>query len=197
MTKPKLASAAPSPLQIPFSVLGYEIDTDKARLDLAMVHGFLSRSHWAKGIPFAVMAKAIEHSVAFGLYREGRQIGFGRVVTDYATFAYMADVFVLPGERNSGLGQWLVESILAYPELQGLRRWLLGTRNAQSLYARCGFTEPPAPFAFMERLDTGVYAAEDHGAGDNGVPVEAPCPVIQFRPATGRRKATGKARLRA
>jgi GNAT superfamily N-acetyltransferase len=129
-----------------------EIDTDKARLDLAMIHAFLVGSHWAKGIPFDVMCKAIEHSIAFGLYRMGRQIGFARVVTDRATFAYLADVFIVEGERNAGLGRYLVETILAYPELQGLRRWLLGTRDAQSLYRRCGFAEPPRPFAFLERL---------------------------------------------
>jgi GNAT superfamily N-acetyltransferase len=129
-----------------------EIDTDKSRLDLPMIHEFLVRSHWAKGIPFETMCKAIEHSIAFGLYRGGRQIGFARVVTDHATFAYLADVFVIENERNAGLGRHLVETILAYPELQGLRRWLLGSRDAQNLYRRCGFAEPPRPFAFLEIL---------------------------------------------
>ncbi len=135
----------------------YEIDTDKARLDLAVIHGFLVRSHWARGIPLSVVERAIESSLAFGLYRDGRQIGFARVVSDRATFAYLADVFVLPRERGSGLGRWLVETVLRHPELQGLRRWLLGTRDAQSLYAQCGFHPPPAPFTFMERLDAAVY----------------------------------------
>jgi GNAT superfamily N-acetyltransferase len=134
-----------------------EVDTDKTRLDLAMIHAFLVRSHWAKGIPFEVMCKAIEHSIAFGLYREGRQIGFARVVTDHATFAYLADVFVIEEERNAGLGQHLIETILAHPELQGLRRWLLGTRDAQNLYRRCGFVEPPRPFVFLERLAATIY----------------------------------------
>ncbi|HZB93442.1 MAG TPA: GNAT family N-acetyltransferase [Stellaceae bacterium] len=135
----------------------YEIDTDKARLDLAVVHRFLAASHWAKGLPMAVLARAIRHSLAYGLYRGGRQIGFARVVTDRATFAYLADVFVLPEERGRGLGRWLIETILADPQLQSLRRWLLGTRDAQGLYARCGFGAPPPPFAFMERLDAGLY----------------------------------------
>jgi GNAT superfamily N-acetyltransferase len=135
----------------------YEIDTDKARLDLEMIHRFLVRSHWARGIPFAVMTKAIEHSVAFGVYRDGRQIGFARVVTDHATFAYLADVFLVEEERNRGLGQSLIETILAHPELQGMRRWLLGTRDAQNLYRRGGFGEPPAPFRFLERLSPGGY----------------------------------------
>ncbi len=135
----------------------YEIDTDKARLDRALIHRFLARSHWAKGLPEAVLERAIEHSLAFGLYRDGRQVGFARVVTDHATFAYLADVFVVPAERGRGLGRWLVESILAHPDLQGLRRWLLGTRDAHGLYRRCGFTEPMPPFAFLERHDRAVY----------------------------------------
>lgn len=135
----------------------YEIDTDKARLDRALIHRFLTRSHWAKGIPAAVVERAIEHSLAFGLYREGRQVGFARIVTDHATFAYLADVFMLSRERGKGLGRRLIETILAHPELQGLRRWLLGTRDAQGLYRRCGFGEPLPPFAFLERLDPGVY----------------------------------------
>lgn len=151
MPKTKSAVALSNPVPT------YEIDSDKARLDLNFIHGFLVRSHWAKDIPFLVMKKAIENSVAFGLYRDGGQIGFARVVTDHATFAYLADVFVVEEERNSGLGQFLVETILACPELQGMRRWLLGTRNAQNLYMRCGFTEPPPPFSFLERLMSGGY----------------------------------------
>jgi len=135
----------------------YEINTDKARLDRELIHDFLARSHWAKGLPRAVLERALEHSLAFGLYREGRQVGFARVVTDHATFAYLADVFVVVAERGQGLGRWLIESILAHPELQGLRRWLLGTRNAHHLYRRCGFSEPAPPFAFLERHDPQIY----------------------------------------
>jgi GNAT superfamily N-acetyltransferase len=135
----------------------YEIDTDKARLDRALIHRFLARSHWAKGLPEAVLERAIEHSLAFGLYRDGRQVGFARVVTDHTTFAYLADVFVVAAERGRGLGRWLVESILAHPGLQGLRRWLLGTRDAHDLYRRCGFGEPAPPFAFLERHDPAIY----------------------------------------
>jgi N-acetylglutamate synthase-like GNAT family acetyltransferase len=135
----------------------YEIDTDKARLDRGLIHDFLARSHWAKGLPRAVLERALEHSLAFGLYSDGRQVGFARVVTDHATFAYLADVFVVAAERGQGLGRWLVESILAHPELQDLRRWLLGTRNAHALYRRCGFNEPAPPFAFLERHDPTIY----------------------------------------
>jgi GNAT superfamily N-acetyltransferase len=166
MTKPNSALAA-----VCNPLLAVEIDGDKSRLDLAMIHDFLTRSHWARDIPFAVMAKAIENSLAFGLYRDGRQIGFARVITDTATFAYLADVFVVEEERNRGLGQAFVEAILARPELQGLRRWLLGTQNAQSLYRRCGFNEPPAGFDFLERLMPGGYCGPHlvSGAGtDDG-----------------------------
>jgi ribosomal protein S18 acetylase RimI-like enzyme len=136
----------------------YEIDTDRARLDFNLIHGYLSRrSHWAQGIPRATLRRAISHSLPFGLYKNGRQVGFARVVTDLATFAYLADVFVLPEERGHGLARWLVQTILDHPELQGLRRWLLGSRDAQELYRKLGFAEPPPPFAFLERLDQQVY----------------------------------------
>jgi ribosomal protein S18 acetylase RimI-like enzyme len=135
----------------------YEIDTDRARLDMRVIHGFLAASHWARGIPMAVVQHAIRRSLPFGLYKDGRQVGFARVVTDHATVAYLADVFVLEEERGQGLGHWLVESILAHPALQGLRRWLLGTRDAHALYRKLGFGEPAAPFGFLERLDAAVY----------------------------------------
>src|SRR5277367_1913249 len=120
----------------------YEIDTDKDRLDIGLIHDFLGRcSHWARGIPRDVLERAIANSLCFGLYCDGQQIGFARVVTDEATFAYLADVFVTAGERNAGLGQFLVETILAHEPLQGLRRWLLVTSKAAPLYRRCGFTD--------------------------------------------------------
>jgi len=135
----------------------YEIDTDRARLDMRVIHGFLAVSHWARGIPMAVLQRALRRSLPFGLYKDGRQVGFARVVTDHATVAYLADVFVLEAERGKGLGRWLVESILDHPGLQGLRRWLLGTRDAHGLYCKLGFAEPAAPFGFLERLDAAVY----------------------------------------
>jgi ribosomal protein S18 acetylase RimI-like enzyme len=148
-------AVAPAPSAAPSE--SCEIDSDKNRLDLALIHAFLVRSHWARGIPFAVMKKAIDHSLVFGMYRGGNQIGFARVVSDHATFAYLADVFVVEAERGKGLGKVLVETILAHPDLQGLRRWLLGTRDAQALYRRCGFSEPPQGFVFLERHDSEVY----------------------------------------
>jgi GNAT superfamily N-acetyltransferase len=143
----------------------YQIDTDPTRLDIALIHNFLAKcSHWARDIPLDVLYRAIAHSMAFGLYREDVQIGFARVVTDQATFAYLADVFVVAEERNAGLGQWLIETILAHPALQNLRRWLLVTKNAKSLYLRCGFVELSANLSYLERFDPAIYA--QHGGSD-------------------------------
>jgi N-acetylglutamate synthase-like GNAT family acetyltransferase len=134
------------------------VDCDRARLDLSVIHGFLVRSHWAKGIPLPTLIRAIENSIPFGIYKDGRQIGFARVVTDHATFAYLADVFVIEEERGNGYGRLLVATVLDHPELQGMRRWLLGTRDAHGLYRPFGFGEPAGPFSFLEKLDGEVYA---------------------------------------
>ena len=132
---------------------GYEVSTDPGRLDLEVVHGFLrDDASWSRGIPRAVVARAIAGSLPFGLYApRGAQAGFARVVSDRATFAWLADVFVLPDHRGRGLGAWLVECVLAHPELQGLRRWALATADAHALYARFGFTALPDPALFMVR----------------------------------------------
>ena len=137
----------------------YQIDTDKSRLDIALIHHFLAKcSHWARGVPLRTLRCAIANSLSFGLYRDDAQIGFARVVTDQATFAYLADVFVVEGERNGGLGQWLIEAILAHPQLYGLRRWLLVTKNAKNLYLRCGFAELCPGSSYLERFNPAVYA---------------------------------------
>ena len=146
----------------------YQIDTDLSRLDIALIHHFLAKcSHWARDIPLDVLRRAIAHSLAFGLYRDGAQIGFARVVTDQATFAYLADVFVVAEERNAGLGQWLIETILAHPPLQGLRRWLLVTKHAKNLYLRCGFSELCRDSSYLERYDAAVYARGGPSYGRN------------------------------
>jgi GNAT superfamily N-acetyltransferase len=132
----------------------YEIDTDKDRLDFVLIHHFLADcSHWARGISRDVLHRAIDHSLVFGLYHGDLQVGFARVVSDAATFAYLADVFVVPEERNRGLGQWLVETILADRRPLHLRRWLLVTRDAQNLYRRCGFAELSSNLSYLERFD--------------------------------------------
>jgi GNAT superfamily N-acetyltransferase len=136
----------------------FEIDIAKDRLDIGLIHHFLSHcSHWARGIPREIVERSIANSLCFGLYRDGEQIGFARVVTDEATFAYLADVFVVAEHREAGLGQWLVDEILAYPALRGLRRFLLVTSKAASLYRRCGFGELRTGLIYMERFDPGAY----------------------------------------
>src|SRR4030095_918311 len=120
----------------------YLISTDRDRLDLAFIHDFLSNdSYWARGRDFELVKRSISNSLDFGLYKGNQQIGFARVVTDYATFAWLADVFVLDEHQGQGLGKWLVEVIVSHPNLQGFRRWLLATRDAHELYRRFGFTE--------------------------------------------------------
>jgi GNAT superfamily N-acetyltransferase len=133
---------------------GYLISTDASMLDLEVVHGYLSRSYWAAGVPEDVVRRSIENSLCFGVYRGEEQAGFARVVTDRATFAYLADVFVLDEHRGQGIGKWLLEVILSHPDLQGLRRWMLATRDAHDLYRRYAFTELARPGIFMERKDS-------------------------------------------
>jgi GNAT superfamily N-acetyltransferase len=137
----------------------YEISTDPARLDVAFIHGFLSRSYWSPGIPEDVVRRAILHSLCYGVYHEGRQVGFARVVTDHATFAYLADVFVIEAHRGRGLSKWLMACILAHPGLQGLRSWMLATRDAHGLYARFGFRTVDDPSTIMRIYRPDVYRA--------------------------------------
>ena len=137
----------------------YTISTERARIDLEFVHRFLSRSYWAKGIPFETVRRSIENSLCFGLYEAEKQIGFARVVSDSATFAYLCDVFVIENARGRGLSKWLMETILAHPELQNLRRWLLATKDAHGLYNQFGFTALDAPEVFMQRHAPDVYVS--------------------------------------
>ena len=132
----------------------YLVTTDKARLDLEVVHSFLKTSYWAAGIPAEVVRRSVENSLAFGLFRGDEQVGFARVVTDYATFAYLADVFVLEPHRGHGLGKWMMKVVISHPDLQGLRRWMLATRDAHELYREYGFTELEEPSIFMEKYST-------------------------------------------
>jgi GNAT superfamily N-acetyltransferase len=130
----------------------YTISTDRARLDLDVIHGFLSTSYWATGRSRERVARSIEQSVIFGLYQGREQVGFARVVTDYVVVAYLADVFVLESHRGKGLGRWLVDVVTNHPDLQSVRRWMLGTRDAHELYRQFGFTEP-RPNIWMERYN--------------------------------------------
>jgi len=135
----------------------YLITTDPARVDLDVVHPTLAASYWATGIPRELVARSIEHSLPFSLFHAGHQIGFARIISDYTTFAYLADVFVLPEHRGRGLGVWLMEVVVAHPTLQGLRRWVLLTRDAHGLYRKVGFKELSAPDRYMELWEPNVY----------------------------------------
>jgi GNAT superfamily N-acetyltransferase len=136
----------------------FTVSTDPGRLDLGAIHAFLSTSYWAEGIPRETVERALRHSLCFGLYEEeGRQIGFARVITDTATYAYLCDVYVLPEWRGQGLGTWMMEQVMDHPDLQGLRRFSLVTRDAHELYRPFGFTEISNPGRYMEIARPGIY----------------------------------------
>jgi GNAT superfamily N-acetyltransferase len=133
------------------------ISTDPSRLDRSLVARFLAGSYWAKGIPQEVVDRSIENSLCFGLYYGQKQLGFARVITDFATFAYLADVFVVETSRGEGLGVWLMEVIMGHPSLQNLRRWMLVTRDAHGLYEKFGWRPPTNPERIMEIVDSDIY----------------------------------------
>ena len=152
------------------------ISTDRARLDLDLIHGFLTNCYWAKGIPRDVVERSIEHSLCFGIYHEvgekspllarparsgAPQVGFARVISDFATVAYLGDVFVLETYRGRGFSKWMMECILQQPSLQGLRRWILLTRDAHGLYAKSGFTPLKAPDRYMELHRADIYETRE------------------------------------
>lgn len=136
----------------------YLISTDPSKLDLPYIHQYLSvKSYWAEGIPFDVVRRSIENAVCFGLYYQSQQIGFARMITDEATFGYLADVFVDTAFRGRGLSKWMMEVILSYPSFQNLRRIMLATRDAQGLYAQFGFVHPANEKEIMYIRRTDVY----------------------------------------
>lgn len=126
-------------------------------MDLDVIHGFLATSYWSPGIPRATVERAMAHSMSFGVFEGARQIGYARVITDRATFAYLCDVFIVDSHRGRGVGKWLIETLLAHPDLHGLRRFMLATRDAHGLYTQYGFKPITAPERFMERHDPLVY----------------------------------------
>lgn len=141
----------------------YEINTDRKKLDIAMIHEFLDqRSYWATGRSRETIERSIRNSVSFGIYKGTAQVGFARVITDYATFAWVADVFILEEERGKGLSKWLMEVMIAHPKLQKFRRWVLATKDAHELYRRFGFTELKKPERWMERRDPATEENPDY-----------------------------------
>ncbi|MFT6052291.1 MAG: N-acetylglutamate synthase-like GNAT family acetyltransferase [Halioglobus sp.] len=141
---------------------GYKISEDLSEIDLKAVHGYLSNAYWSKGIPFEKMYEALQNSLCFGILTEsGSQIGFARMITDKATFAYLADVFILQDHRGKGLSKWLMEAILSHRDLQGLRRMMLATKDAHGLYKKFGFEALENPEKLMELLNLNVYQTGD------------------------------------
>ena len=142
----------------------YRISTDTDEMDVDAVHAYLTRSYWAEGIPRDVVERSISGSLCFGLFHGTAQVGFARAITDRATFAYLADVYVLEEHRGHGLGKRLVATVMAHPDLQGLRRFQLMTRDAHELYRQFGFGPAARPEAQMEISRPGLYTARDSGA---------------------------------
>ena len=137
----------------------YKVTTDVNALDLDAIYNFISQdAYWSRGIPRATFEKSVANSLCFGLFKTEEQIGFARVVSDFATIAYLGDVFVLPNFRGRGLSKWLMECITSHPQLQNLRRWILVTSDAHGLYRKFEFTELAKPQNYMERHDPEVYA---------------------------------------
>jgi len=135
----------------------YFLSTDKSKIDIEAVHHFLSRSYWAENIPLELVQKSIDNSLCFAVYHQQRLVGFARVISDLTTFAYLADVFIIPEERGKGLAKWLMSVIMEDPRLRGLRRFTLATRDAHGLYSQFGFTPFDKPDRWMQKYDPGVY----------------------------------------
>jgi GNAT superfamily N-acetyltransferase len=145
----------------------YSISTDRARLNLDLIHQYLcNETYWARGRSREVVERSIRNSLPFGIYHEDEQVGFGRVVTDYATFAWIADVFVLPEHRGRGLSKWLMEIMLAHPDLQGFRRWVLSTKDAHGVYEKFGFIKLHRPERWMERPGDNMKESPDYWQKD-------------------------------
>jgi GNAT superfamily N-acetyltransferase len=146
---------------------GYSISTDRSRLNIDLIHDFLSNtSYWAIGRKRDVVERSIDNSLSFGVYQGNDQVGFARVVTDYATFAWIADVFVVPEHRGHGLSKWLMDVMLSHSRLQGFRRWVLATKDAHALYERYGFIPLHRPERWMERPDPNMQESPDYWKND-------------------------------
>ncbi|MBC7889377.1 MAG: GNAT family N-acetyltransferase [Ferruginibacter sp.] len=139
------------------NINSFNISTDKTKLNISYIHQFLSQSYWAENIPVEIVQRSIDGSVCFGVYDNGQQVGFARVITDKATFGYLADVFIDESYRGRGLSKWLMETIMGHPDLQGFRNWQLATRDAHGLYAKFGFKPLDNPERIMRKNDPEVY----------------------------------------
>lgn len=157
MTEPSTASSTLGDTPLEVQQGEYTLSTDRSRIDVAAVHAFLTRTYWSPGIPEETVRRAIAGSVCFGVYHGESQVGFARVITDRATFAYLSDVYVLESHRGRGLSKWMMSVIMAHPDLQGLRRFSLSTRDARGLYEQFGFQLVANPQMQMEILQRDIY----------------------------------------
>lgn len=148
---------SPEPAVVEHRRESYLVSTDRGKLDLDVIHTFLTSCYWCPGIPREVVARSIQGSLCFGVYEGERQVGFARVITDYATYGYIADIFILESHRGRGLSKWMMECIMGHPALQGLRRWSLVTRDAHGLYQPFGFVRPADPDRYMEIIKRDIY----------------------------------------
>jgi GNAT superfamily N-acetyltransferase len=136
------------------------VSCDAGKLDVDRIHALLTGSYWAEGVPREIVARSIENSIPFGVYVTGEQVGFARVISDRASYAYLADVYIEENHRGKGLSRLLMRAVMDHPELQGLRRWMLGTRDAHGLYRQFGFTELQRPERWMEKANAVLYEHE-------------------------------------
>ena len=136
------------------------VSCDRRKLDLKRIHAFLTRSYWSEGVSRELVERSIEHSIPFGVYAGAEQVGFARVISDRASYAYLADVYIEERFRGRGLSKLLMRAVMAHPELQGLRRWILGTRDAHGLYRQYGFSELQRTERWMEKAEAGLYQGE-------------------------------------
>lgn len=144
--------------------IDYTISTERNKLDLPFIHHFLStQAYWSLNIPFETVRRSVENSLCFGVYRGDQQVGFARIITDYATIAYLGDVFIVPEHRGQGLSKRLIGEIMSHPDLQGLRRWILLTRDAHGLYSQFGWKAVTHPDRYMEVVDPNVYRPANAG----------------------------------
>jgi GNAT superfamily N-acetyltransferase len=150
----------------------FSVSCDPDKQDIQVIYGFLSRSYWAKGIPKETVRRSLDGSLCFALLHREKQVGFARVISDFATVAYLGDVFVLEEYRGRGLSKWLMECVSSHPDLQNLRRWILATSDAHGLYEKFGFTALSKPHLFMERHNPDVYSqdVQQVGAADRAQP---------------------------
>lgn len=139
-------------------ISGYRVSSSREEMDFDVIHGYISKTYWAEGIPKEVLATALDNSLCFGVFSpEGKQVGFARMITDQATFAYLADVFIDEAHQGKGLSKWLMQEVHDHPSLQGLRRILLATRDAHSLYQQFGYTPLASPSTFMQKWQPDIY----------------------------------------